>query len=221
MNRLFFIVIIFITFNAAVISADDFSTVAPSTIDLTLGQGEMVTQNVTLTIHPFCFRPFDVDVVASDPDARMTNLTGILLNGCGGDTTTFEVGFMGSDVPQIFELQFVDAVFGGVLGSIPVTINTSAVNVEPLLGLFIQYGGIVFQVSSTGCTTKEDFQLEVLESFPLQLRLIRLNEDPCDAYLPLGARIRFSYRELGIRPGDQLRVVNPLDVVEVPMRPAR
>ena len=56
----------------------------------------------------------------------------------------------------------------------------------------------------------------MLESFPLQLRLIRLQEDLCDAVLPLGTRILFSYRELKIQRGDQLQVVNPLGIVEVP-----
>lgn len=218
MNRLLFTVFFLLTINAAIVSADDFTTVTPSMIDLTLSQGEMVAEKVSLTIHPFCIRPYDVDVVSSDPDALITNLTGVLVNGCGGDTTTFEVEFTGSDVPQLFDLQFVDAEFGGVLGSIPITINTPAPNVEPLMGLLIRYGGIVFQVASSGCTTKDDFQVEVLESFPLQLRLIRLQEDPCDAYLPLGTRIRFSYRELGIKSGDQLQVVNPLGIVEVPTR---
>ena len=202
-------------FSAASVSAGGFSTVSPAELDLDLGAGEMVIEQVSLTIDPFCVRPFDVDVVASDPDALALNLTGVLVNECGGDTTTFDIEFTGTAAPQIFDLLFVDAEFGGVLATIPVTIDATPA-AEPLLGLLIRERGILFQVSSNGCTTKGDFQVDVLESFPLQLRLIRLQEDLCDAVLPLGTRILFSYRELKIQRGDQLQVVNPLGIVEVP-----
>ena len=220
-NRFLCTIILFLAISAANVSADDFATVSPAKLDLTLDAGGMVIEEVSLTIHPLCIRAFSVDVVASDPDALVTNLTGVLVNGCGGDKSTFKIEFTGTGAPQLFDLQFVDADFGGLLASIPVTINKSASTVEPLLGLLIRRNGILFQVSSNGCTTKDDFQVEVLESFPLQLRLIRLQEDPCDAFRPLGTRIRFSYRELGIQRGDQLRVVNPLGTVQVPAKSTR
>lgn len=214
-------IFLFLTINAASVSADDFATVFPSMLDLTLSQDEVVVEQVSLTIHPFCVRPFDVDVVASDPDALVTNLTGELVNGCGGDKVDFKIEIAGTGVPQHFELQFVDSKFGGELGSIPVTINKHAPYIEPLMGLLIRRNAIIFQVLSNGCTAKDDFQLAVLESTPLQLRLIRLREDPCDAYLPLGTHIRFSYQELGIQRGDKFRVVNPLATLEVPPRRTR
>ena len=207
--------------NVGIVSADDFATVSPSTLDLILNQDETVSEQVSLSIHPLCIRPFEIDVVASEPDALVKNLTGVLLNGCGGDTSSFEIEFTGTGEPQVFDLQFVDAEFGGLLGSIPVTINTPAPNIEPLLGLVIRRSGITFQVPSSGCTEKSDFTVEVLESFPLQLRLIRLEEDPCDAFEPLGTRIRFSYKELGMQRGDKFRVVNPLGTAEVPPRRTR
>ena len=221
MNRLLFAVFFLLTLSVTSVSAADFSTVFPTVFDLTLDKGEMVIEKVSLTIHPVCFRAYEVDVVASDPDALVTNLTGVLVNGCGGDSSTFEIEFTGTGAPQFFNLQFVDAEFGGLLGSIPVTINSPVPKVEPLLGVLYRYGGIMFQVSSSGCTTKDDFKVEVLESYPLQLRLVRLQEDPCDAFLPLGTLIRFTFKELGMQPGDQLRVINPLGTVEVPMRKVR
>ena len=208
-------IVFLLMFNAVTLAADDFSTVSPTLLNLTLNEGEMVVEQVSLTIHPLCIRPFDVDVVASAPDALARNLTGVLINGCGGDTSTFDIEFAGRSTPQHFELQFVDAEFGGVLAAIPVSINPMPA-FEPLLGVLIRERGIVFQVASSGCTHKSDFKVDVLESFPLQIRLIRLQEDPCDAFIPLGVRIHFTYRELGIAPGDQLRVVNPLGTVTVP-----
>lgn len=217
-NKFVSILVLFLAINALCVTADDFSTVSPSLLNLELNQSETVIEKVSIKIHPLCFRAYNVDVVSSIPDALVTNLTGEIVNGCGNDTSTFEIEFTGAEIPQLFDLQFVDADFGGILGSIPVTINTPASTAESLLGLFIRQNAIVFQVSSSGCTTKDDFKVEVLESFPLQLRLIRFNEDPCDAFLPLGTKIRFTYREIGIRRGDQCRVINPLATVEVPPR---
>ena len=215
MKLLILAFVLLLTLNAASVSADEFATVSPRMLDLTLDRGGRVTEQVSLIIHATCIRPFEVDVVASDPDALVTNLTGVAVNGCGGDTSTFEIEFTGTGAPQLFKLQFVDAEFGGVLASIPVTINSPAHAVEPLMGLLIRQRAIVFQVSSSGCTTKDDFRVEVLESFPLQLRLIRIREDPCDAFVPLGTLVRFTYRELEIRPGARFRVVNPLATVQV------
>ena len=198
--------------NVTSVLGDDLATISPQELDLTLGMNEVAREQVSLTINPLCVRPFMVDVVASHPDAEVTNITGALLNGCGGDTSTFEIEIIGTGEPQDFDLEFIDSEFGGVLASIPVTIDNH------IMGLIIRRNAIVFQVPSSGCTTKGDFKVDVLESYPVQLRLIRLNDDPCDAYEPLGTRIRFTYRELGIHRGQQIRVVNPLATVEVPPR---
>ena len=206
--------ILLLTITAVGASAQGFADVSPLALNLTLGSGETTVETVSLTIHPLCVRPFNVDVVASDAGAIVSNLTGVVVNGCGGDTSSFDVQFTGTGAAQSFDLQFVDADFGGLLATIPVTIAPS--DLEPLIGLIFRPRAIIFQVYSSGCTTKGDFRLEVLESLPLQLRLIRINEDPCDAFVPLGARIRFSYRSLGLEPSQSLRVVNPLGVVEVP-----
>ncbi len=196
-------------------SADDINTAYPPFLDLTLNKGETVIEKVSLTIHPYCIRPVYVDVVASDPNALVKNLTGVVINGCGGDTSSFEVEFTGASNPQRFNLQFVDSEFGGVLASIPVSISPMQ-ELESLLGVLFRDQGIVFQVASNGCTQKSDFKIDVMESDPLQLRLIRVRPDPCDAYVPLGERIFFSYRELGIIAGDELKVQNPLGTVVVP-----
>ena len=104
-------------------------------LDLVLVAGEMTTETVSLTINPFCIRPIDVDVVASDPDALVVNRTGILVNACGGDTSSFDVQITGTGAAQAFDLVFLDAEFGGVLGAIPVTItppvSLGAIDIKP------------------------------------------------------------------------------------------
>ena len=75
-----------------------------------LGAGEVLTKDVSLTVHPLCIRPFEVDVVTSDPDAVLINDSGVLINGCGGDTSMFEVSLIGTGVSQSYDLEFVDVV---------------------------------------------------------------------------------------------------------------
>jgi hypothetical protein len=217
MKRLI-ILLINIVFPLCVCSAnltDEYQTVDPPFLDLALSEGETAVEQVSLTIHPYCIRPFYVNVVASDPRLIVTNLSGVINNGCGGDTSTFDIEFSGSLEVQAFDLQFVDTMSDNVISSIPVTIYPKQEN-EQLIGIGFHKLGIVFQVMSSGCTQKSDFKLQIMESYPLQLRLIRIKPDPCDAYMPLGERIFYSYKELGIFPGDALRVNNPLGTVVVP-----
>lgn len=216
-NRLFAIMVLLFTMNTANLFADEFTTPYPAMLNLSLDQGEMVTMQVSLSIHAFCFQPVDIDVTASDPDALMVNTTGVLSNGCGNDTSTFDIEFTGTGAPQIFELQF-DDTNGNIMASILVTITPPKPAREPLLGLLMERKVIGFQVSSNGCTKKSDFKVLVhtLIPHPHQLILIRLQEDPCDAVVPQGALIRFTYRELGLQPGDQLQVKNPLGTAMVP-----
>ena len=103
--------------------ANDFSTVQPEKIVVTLVAGELLETAVSLTIAPLCFRPYELDVVASDPDVSFQNLTGVVHNGCGGATSTFIVGMIGDGQSHSFEIQFVDAQYDGVLDVIPVTIT--------------------------------------------------------------------------------------------------
>jgi hypothetical protein len=198
------------------VSAAEFATVSPPEIERTPAAGETFEVPVSITVNPQCVRPFLVDVVASKGDALVSNLTGTVINNCGGDTSSFDIAITGTGSAQEFDLQFVDAEFGGVLAAIPVTLNATSAAVEPLLGVLVWRRAILFQVASSGCTTKNDFTVDVLESNPLQLRLVRLEQDPCDAVVPLGTLIRFSYRELGIARGDTFRVVNPLAAFQVP-----
>ena len=113
-----------ITEPAALASEDEgFSTVNPDRIDVTLLEGQTSTTEVSLTIDPLCIRPFEVDVVASDPDADVQNLTGVQVNGCGGDTSTFAMQLTGQGHEARFDLEFIDVEFGGVLEAISMVIS--------------------------------------------------------------------------------------------------
>ncbi len=100
-----------------------FTEVSPKKIDVVLASGETKLGEVSISILPFCIVPVEVDVVASDPGILFQNLTGVLVNGCGGDTSKFEVQLTGDGLPHQFELQFVNASSGNVLDAIPVRLQ--------------------------------------------------------------------------------------------------
>ena len=90
--------------------------------------------------------------------------------------------------------------------------------VEHLLGLQVDAEGVVFQVFSSGCTAKEDFRIERFQrhqSNTFQLILIREKQDPCDAVLPYGRTIRYSYEDLGLENGQIFFILNPTAPVKV------
>ena len=96
---------------------------------------------------------------------------------------------------------------------------TPTPSTEKLLGTLVDEDGIVFQVPSSGCTQKKDFEVRVLESEPLQLLVVRIKPDFCDAVVPYGERIRYSYEELNLANGTRFIVINPRQVVTVVQRP--
>ena len=84
---------------------------------------------------------------------------------------------------------------------------------EPLLGLTYSEAGLEFQVPSTGCTAKSHFVMQRLSpesQTTSQLLLIRVVPDFCDAYVPLGVRIFYGYKELGLEEGDPFTILNRL-----------
>ena len=85
--------------------------------------------------------------------------------------------------------------------------------VEPLLGLLYRSEGFAFQVQSTGCTEKSHFVVRRLSpegQISSQLLLIRVVPDYCDAYVPFGVRVSYSYKELGLKEDEPFTLLNPL-----------
>lgn len=105
---------------ATVQESDPFATVSPSHLILQPASGETVTRRVSVSVLPFCIRPINVEVVASDPNVKIQNVTGTQLNGCGGDTSTFAIEFAGDGDAHRFRLQFVDSNSNEPIASIPV-----------------------------------------------------------------------------------------------------
>ena len=85
-----------------------------------------------------------------------------------------------------------------------------AAQAETLKGFQVGPEGLTFQVSSGGCTSKDDFEIVSRETFPVMIELARPNQDFCEAFLPYGTTVSFSWEELGLRQGDQFTLTNEL-----------
>lgn len=89
--------------------------------------------------------------------------------------------------------------------------------VEEILGIRIRRDHVVFQVTSSGCTGKRDFDVAVFGGGDVvQVALIRTRPDACQHPKALGKKLRFSHAELGLEPGEEFVVINPRAPVVVP-----
>ena len=114
----------------AIADVGGFSDVEPDVLDVTLGSGDEFLTQVSISILPFCIRPFEVDLTSTDPGV-FSNLTGTIVNGCGGDTSIFDIRLTGDGLMHAFDILFVEVDFGEVLDMIPVTIRTPSGVPEP------------------------------------------------------------------------------------------
>ena len=71
-------------------------------------------------------------------------------------------------------------------------------------------GAVAVRVDSGGCTSAADFEVAVSDGTPTDLTLTRKAPDSCEALVPDGVEIRWSYADLGIQPGQAVAVRNPI-----------
>lgn len=88
--------------------------------------------------------------------------------------------------------------------------NPTQPEMELLHGFHITPDEVVLYVTSSGCTRKEHFRLNIAESLPLQLTVRRVHVDNCRAF-SREVEIRFSKSELGLTGTQPLVVTNPFD----------
>jgi hypothetical protein len=69
-----------------------------------------------------------------------------------------------------------------------------------LLGADVRPEGIAFRVRSGGCTSKAHFGLEMVKRDPLTVRLLRIRPDYCEANVPEGTKVSFTFAEIGAGP---------------------
>ena len=185
-KMLLLICLLVVAFGSPGTAMAQFSEVMPSDLNLVLAAGESVVEQVSLTILPACVRPIDVDVVASDPDPVVSNLTGVLANQCGGDTTTFDIRFTGDGTARTFDLQFVDAESGGVIDSIPVTLSTSSCPLDLTLTLNRTTLEMDFEVGTTvPATWNVWISIQTLRPFRLWSSVLPPIDPPIAIPVPL------------------------------------
>lgn len=82
--------------------------------------------------------------------------------------------------------------------------------IEPVRAAAVVNDLAVFRVTSNGCTKKDDMLPVVSRDGQASvLTLRRLTEDLCTRPVEEGVELRWSFDELGIRPGSAVTVGNP------------
>mgnify|MGYP001273742599 FL=1 len=88
-----------------------------------------------------------------------------------------------------------------------VPMDTSAVNI---IAFEHNKVDIKITVSSNGCTSESQFEIDVLESYPLQIEVSRLEADNCLQWVPGGIQLIWKKADLGISPEDKIILVNQI-----------
>lgn len=106
-------------------TADPIATGDPLYFQISTGFASSVANGVVNAIQNAVTQvAVDVTLRASDPRVTIINHTGTRTAVGAGQTATFDVEFVGDGLPHRFDLQFVRAGSGVVLGSVPVVLGT-------------------------------------------------------------------------------------------------
>ena len=82
--------------------------------------------------------------------------------------------------------------------------------VETIHGAKVDARGLTLRVGSSGCTAKDSFRLTVKGSpWRPKVTAMRVRPDYCKAMFRI-VEFTWSYRELGVRRGAPIRVMNPV-----------
>lgn len=88
--------------------------------------------------------------------------------------------------------------------------TADAKELESLLGRGFGVHSLYIQVRSGGCTHRSDFKIEKQKQGRVyDLAFERVAPDPCYANFPAGTWLEFGYAELGLTPGDEIKIKNP------------
>lgn len=91
--------------------------------------------------------------------------------------------------------------------------TTTAISepLETLRAMRFEPGAVVVVAASNGCTDASSFTVKVSEGGgPTGVSLTRQRPDLCRALLPEGVELRWTYDELGLKPGTAVTIANPV-----------
>lgn len=81
---------------------------------------------------------------------------------------------------------------------------------EPIHAAAIIADHAVFRVTSGGCTERDDIQpIITLVDDEAVVTLRRMHDDYCQAYAEEGLELIWTFEELGLAPGQRVRINNP------------
>ncbi|MDJ0616933.1 MAG: hypothetical protein QNJ63_09340 [Calothrix sp. MO_192.B10] len=83
--------------------------------------------------------------------------------------------------------------------------ETEYPSVETLHGLVVTETKVIITVTSTGCTDESDFKIEIVETLPLLVKIVRVKPDFC-RMIPHSVDLSFSLKEFGAA---EFKVANP------------
>ena len=70
---------------------------------------------------------------------------------------------------------------------------------------------ITFRVRSNGCTDEDFFDVDIRRhDGHFHVELDRVRQDNCRATMPNGTLVTWTYKDLGLPPGADIRIANPV-----------
>ncbi|MFN3815032.1 hypothetical protein [Brevundimonas sp.] len=93
-----------------------------------------------------------------------------------------------------------------------IVVNTDGMPgvLEPIHAAAIIADHAVFRVTSGGCTDRDDIQpIITLVDDEAVVTLRRMHDDYCQAYAEDGLELIWTFEELGLTPGQRVRINNP------------
>jgi hypothetical protein len=87
---------------------------------------------------------------------------------------------------------------------------------EKILGYQPTQEGIIFHVTSSGCTKPEDFVVDLSRDDQTRtsaIKLVRTRPDNCYSFIPMGVKISFTFEQLGMQASEAFVVQNKNGVV--------
>ncbi|MBU2710495.1 hypothetical protein [Zooshikella harenae] len=102
-----------------------------------------------------------------------------------------------------------------LIATLAISTTTFAEGVkEVLMGFDIEPNSIVLHVASGGCTSKSDFKIDIKnnknEQPPLQLTVLRLVPDYCEAHIPNGIELYYDRAALGLSGDIEFTLTNTI-----------
>ena len=175
-------------------------------------RGVMQTQTgLTLQIDSGgCSKPADVSFTVV---AGKLSIAAVTPDRCEAEIPLGqEVLFPWDELPTFSELGIIPGPVpvlepGTTAG--PTTAVAGAID-EPIYGVLVKPDGLDVRVSSGGCTSVEDFTAWIEPGATELVHLVRTKPDHCEAYVPEGELLHFTWAQLGVTKRSA-RLVNPLD----------